>query len=598
MKTLIRTLRRLLAVMPASASRFLALYATQLGLLSILDAAALGLLAVIITPLIAGTSATIPLIGPVDNLGLLIALGTVCALIVIKGAVTLLLVWIASRRMARYELIIGNQLLDAYLHAPWVDRLKRNSSDLIRIADIGIANTIAGFILPIATLPGEIMTFTVVLIVLSITQPLVAAISFVYLGLVAIVLYFWISRRASEAGRVGLRYSMTVSRLITEMVGALKEITLRDKIDEVAEVVRGNRVHTARARANIQILGNVPRVVLEAALIGGFVLVGAAGYLTGGLAAAVTSISLFALAGFRLIPSIQRLQNVLTQVTTAVPYVETVVGDILDAQSARAEKPAESVAPINIESPKALTLEGVGFRYPGADQWAVRGVSLSIPFGSTAAIVGASGSGKSTLIDLLLGLIEPEEGVIAIDDTPLTDLTRWWRARVGYVPQEVSLFDASIAQNVALSWSNDVDRDRVIAALEQAQLLPTIEARFGGIDGGIGERGLSLSGGQRQRLGIARALYSEPLVLVLDEATSALDTVTEASVTEAITGLKGRVTTVTVAHRLATIQHSDQIFFMSDGVLADRGTFDELVASNSEFARQASLAGLTGTWDA
>jgi ATP-binding cassette subfamily C protein len=274
------------------------------------------------------------------------------------------------------------------------------------------------------------------------------------------------------------------------------------------------------------------------------------------------------------------------------------VGDILDAQSARAEKPAESVAPINIESPKALTLEGVGFRYPGADQWAVRGVSLSIPFGSTAAIVGASGSGKSTLIDLLLGLIEPEEGVIAIDDTPLTDLTRWWRARVGYVPQEVSLFDASIAQNVALSWSNDVDRDRVIAALEQAQLLPTIEARFGGIDGGIGERGLSLSGGQRQRLGIARALYSEPLVLVLDEATSALDTVTEASVTEAITGLKGRVTTVTVAHRLATIQHSDQIFFMSDGVLADRGTFDELVASNSEFARQASLAGLTGTWDA
>lgn len=598
MRTLIRTLRRILAVMPARASRFLAFYSTQLGLLSILDAAALGLLAVIITPLISGTTATIPLIGSVDSVGLLIALGVVCALIVTKGALTLLLVWIAARRMARYELAIGNRLLDAHLHAPWVDRLKRNSSDLIRIADVGIANTIAGFILPIATLPGELLTFVVVIVVLSITQPLVAAISFVYLGLVALVLYFWISRRASEAGRVGLRYSMTVSRLITEMVGALKEITLRDKVDEVAEVIRSNRVHTARARANIQILGNVPRVVLEAALIGGFVLVGAAGYLSGGLPAAVTAISLFALAGFRMVPSIQRFQNVLTNVTAAIPYVETVVGDIRDAESTRVEDRRDPGQVTALEAPRTLTLDGVGFRYPGAQQWAVRGVSLSIPFGSTAAVVGASGSGKSTLIDLLLGLIEPDEGRITIDGTPLSDLTRWWRARVGYVPQEVSLFDASVAQNVALSWSDDVDRERVIAALDQAQLLSTIEARFGGIDGGIGERGLSLSGGQRQRLGIARALYARPLVLVLDEATSSLDTATEASVTEAISGLRGRVTTVTVAHRLATIQNSDQIFFLSGGVLAARGTFQHLVATNPEFARQAALAGLTDTWGA
>ena len=190
--------------MPAGASRFLAVYSTQLGLLSILDAAALGLLAVIITPLISGTPANIPLIGSVDSVGLLIALGVVCALIVLKGALTLLLVWMAARRMARYELAIGNRLLDAHLHAPWVDRLKRNSSDLIRIADVGIANTIAGFLLPVATLPGELMTFLVVIVVLSITQPLVAALSFVYLGLVALVLYFWISRRAGVGGSGGL----------------------------------------------------------------------------------------------------------------------------------------------------------------------------------------------------------------------------------------------------------------------------------------------------------------------------------------------------------------------------------------------------------
>lgn len=596
MRSVIRSLQHILVVMPKGSKFFLARYATSLGLLSILDAAALGLLAVIITPLVANTPATLPLIGNVEGGGLLLLLGVVCALIVVKGFISLIIIWGATRRFARYELAIGNRLLDSYLASPWVDRLKRNSNDLIRIADIGIANTISGFLFPIATLPGELLTFVTLLIVLAIAQPLVALIALVYLGLVAIILFYWISRRAHEAGRVGLRSSLKVSRLIAEMVGALKEITLRNKAGEVAEVVRQNRVHTARARANMQFLGNVPRVVLDAALIGGFVLVGGAGYLIGGMTESVTAISLFALAGFRIVPSIQRSQNVLTQVISSVPHVETVVEDIHAADSAdRIAEPTDSVVPSS--EPTTLTLADVGFSYSENATPAVREVSLSIPFGSTAAIVGASGSGKSTLVDLILGLIEPSEGAISIDGVPISRLTHWWRARVGYVPQEVSLFDASVAQNVALAWTDDFDRVRVRAALEQAQLLETIETRFGGVDGSIGERGLSLSGGQRQRLGIARALYAEPLVLVLDEATSALDTATEASVTEAIKQLRGRVTTVTVAHRLATIQHSDQIFFMSHGRVVAQGTFEELVATAPEFAHQAALAGLTGNWE-
>lgn len=595
MKSVIRSLRSILAVLPPAARRFLAFYSVALGLLSILDAAALGLLAVIITPLVSNTKVSLPVIGEVDSVGLLVLLGLVCLLIVVKGALTLLLTWVATRRFAVYELEIGNQLLDAYLSSPWVTRLSRNSSDLIRIADIGIANTIAGFILPVATLPGEALTFVTLLIVLAIAQPAIAGVALVYLGLVGIVLFFWISRRAQEAGMVGFRSSLRVSRLIAEMVGALKEITLRNKTDEVAEVVRQTRVHTARARANMQFLSNVPRVVLESALIGGFVLVGITGYLIGGIPATVTAVSLFALAGFRMVPSLQRFQNVLTIVTASVPHVEIVVDDIRAAANATPEsRHVDRATPS--EEPVSLDLESVSFTYPSAQDPAVHDVSLSIPFGSSAAIVGASGSGKSTLVDLILGLVSPSSGDITIDGTPIDELTNWWRARVGYVPQEVSLFDASVAQNVALSWSDNVDRERVLAALDQAQLLDTIEARFGGIDGGIGERGLSLSGGQRQRLGIARALYAQPLVLVLDEATSALDTSTEATVTEAIKALRGTVTTVTVAHRLATIQHSDRIFFMSGGRVAAQGSFEELVTSTPEFARQAALAGLTDTW--
>jgi ABC-type bacteriocin/lantibiotic exporter with double-glycine peptidase domain len=160
------------------------------------------------------------------------------------------------------------------------------------------------------------------------------------------------------------------------------------------------------------------------------------------------------------------------------------------------------------------------------------------------------------------------------------------------VPQDVALFDATIAQNVALTWGEEYDAARVRRALEQAQLWEFVSTRDGGIGSRVGERGLALSGGQRQRLGIARALYSDPLVLVLDEATSALDTATEAQVTAGIDAIGGEVTKIVVAHRLATIRHADRVFFMQDGVVAGSGTFDELVGEFPDFAQQAALAGL------
>lgn len=179
-----------------------------------------------------------------------------------------------------------------------------------------------------------------------------------------------------------------------------------------------------------------------------------------------------------------------------------------------------------------------------------------------------------------------------LDDVPLNEVLADWRSRVGYVPQDVAIFDGSIAQNVALTWSDDFDEQRVREALGKAQLLGTVEARAGGIHGRVGERGLALSGGQRQRLGIARALYVDPLVLVLDEATSALDTATEAAVASAISELHGEITVISVAHRLSTIRHSDQVCFMKDGSIVSRGSFDEVIAGNTDFAQQAMLAGL------
>lgn len=584
--------REVLHVLPRSAARFLAVYAALMGILALMDGLALGLLAVVISPLVSNSPLVLPIVGRLEGAEILWPLALVCALILVKGILTLTLQWFATRRFARYELDLGVRVFDGYIRAPWVERLRRNSSDLVRITDASVSTTISGFILPGASLIGEFMSFFSLILVLMVAQPFVGLITLGYLGVVALLLQIQISRRSKQAGLVALRYSLRSSRLITEMIGALKEVTLRGSAAEVAGVVRENRSHATRARANSQFLAQVPRHIMDMALIGGIVIVGGAGFLTGGsVQGAMASIALFGLAGFRLAPSLVRFQGVLQQLNVSAPHARAVLDEVRNSdrymEVARAGD-TDTLPP----SPRVLRFDGVSFRYAPEAQDAVQDVSIEIPFGSHVAFVGASGAGKSTMVDLLLGLIEPTSGAITVDGVRLRGVLNAWRSQISYVPQDVSLFDSTVAQNVALSWHAGYDSDRVRHALEQAQLLALIEARAGGIDGRIGERGLALSGGQRQRLGIARALYTDPRVLVMDEATSALDTATEAAVTGAIESLRGQVTTITVAHRLSTIRNADRIFFMRDGTVAAAGTFEEVVAAEPEFALQAALAGL------
>lgn len=591
MKVIWSSLQRLLPYLPGRAKRFLLLYSGLSAVLALVDVAVLGLLALGVSVMLQGNALDLPVVGEIGPDQYPWLLLVLVALLMLKSSASIALQWVATRRFAAFELQIGEQLFSAYMRAPWLDRLKRTTAELVRLTDVGIANTVSGFLLPVMNLPTIVVTFLALVLVLVVAQPMTALVTLVYLGLIGLVLYFWVARKSIEAGRVNVRYSMRVAALVTEMVGALKEITLQQKFGEVAQVVRANRVHTTRARANMAFLGAVPKFVIDAALVGGFLLVGGVSFLLGGTSEAISAVSLFAVAGFRLVPSLTGFQAVVAQATANVTHVDAVLRDMDSAREYVAH--AESMGRQELAEPvESVHLRGVGFHYPGRDEPAVRDVTLDIPIGSTVALVGASGSGKSTLVDLLLGLITPDQGEIRVGAQPLADVLGAWRHRVGYVPQDVAIFDGTIAQNVALSWSDDIDREKVVDALRRAQLLDVVESRPGGLDSTVGERGMSLSGGQRQRLGIARALYADPLVLVLDEATSALDTKTESDVTAALRALEGNVTLVSVAHRLATIRHAEQVCFMSGGRIVAKGRFEDLVRDVPEFAVQASLAGL------
>ena len=594
MKQIWGILKALLPLLPKGAQRYFVGYMIATTAITALDAVAMALLAIVIGPAISGSSMKLPLIGEVSidyaPIMVLIALGS----IILKSVLSVVLHWFATRRFARYEQEIGDRLFHAYINSSWEERSKRTVAEITRIADAGIGNTMAGFLLPLSRVPSSFFTFVVVLGVLVVVDPITSVIALVYLGLVALLVHQIVTKRVLEAGRVNLEFSYKVANLMTEMIDALKELSLRNRLEEVAGLVSSNRARAVRARANGSFLSVLPGFAFEAALIGGVLIIGAVSFLQGGMQAALASVALFAATGFRLIPALTGMQAGLVQAAASSPAARDVVGDLTSTEQDMLTSMVPEDTAVLAESPKVYEIENVRFRYPGADHDVIRGLSLRIPLGSSVGIVGPSGAGKSTLIDLILGLSQPSSGNIALDGEPLKSVLRQWRGRVGYVPQRVALFDGSIAQNVALSWTDDIDRERVMDALKRAQLDGLVSERAGGIDEKIGERGVSLSGGQQQRLGIARALYTDPLVLVLDEATSSLDTKTEDEVTKAIRNLQGKVTLISVAHRLSTIKDYDQICYLDDGVIEAQGSFAEVAGTHSAFGEQVALAGLDG----
>lgn len=480
---------------------------------------------------------------------------------------------------------LSKALLSSYLSQPYDFFLRRNSAELMRNVTHEVSHVITGIVMPALSIVSEFIVLAFVLIMLAMVEPVAAIAAGLLLGSTAFAFAQVVKPLLRHHGRERAGSAESRIRWVNQAIGSVKELKLLGCADYFVDAFDYHSNRYARAGLVANTLNGLPRLIMETVAVIALMLVVLISTAQGKeLKSMLPTLTLFALAAMRIMPSINRIVPAVNQIRFWLPSIETVHAD-LNIGNNELQAPEENKPP---GQEKLLTseirTEALGFSYAGADRPALSNLTLRIPRGASVGFMGASGAGKSTLIDLLLGLIEPTEGRIFIDDRALPEVCSAWQRHVGYVPQFIYLLDDSVRRNVALGIPDDrIDDDRVWASLKQARLDVVVQRLPQGLANPIGERGVRLSGGERQRLGIARALYRNPEVIVFDEATSALDNQTEREIADTVRSLAQDRTILIVAHRTTTVKDCDVVYFLRNGELLAQGPFDELLENNAEF---------------
>jgi ABC-type bacteriocin/lantibiotic exporter with double-glycine peptidase domain len=498
----------------------------------------------------------------------------VVGLFVVRSAVAAGLTWFGYSVFAREEVRVGDENLAAYLDMEWAVRSKDQLSDINSLVDRGPFAMVQQLLLPIGTTIAEIVNALVIFAVLLVLDPLTAFVTVVFFLLVAVIQHRVLSVSMSRAGGLVASEMNATYDLLSDAFHLGKVLKVMPSMTLGPEVSR-TRGRLARARAWTIFLESLPRYLMESMLAVGVVVIGITTVLARGSEALLPALSVFGIAGFRLLPIVNRIQGLVLSFLGREPLVRLALRDIptrrisfgrVDGPSPGAERPA---APV-------LTISDVHFTYPEAASSTLAGVSLEFERGKQYAIVGPSGSGKTTLLDVCMGILTPTSGTINwVLDSEET---------VGYVPQDSHISSTGIPQNVALEWSTEqLDESLVVQSMTSASLAElTGHAPH--------SQTPAMSGGQRQRLGLARALYRQASILFLDEPTSSLDASTEAEVMDSLHHIRGGVTVVIVAHRLSTVQKVDEVIYLENGRVLGRGSFNELRKELPQFERQIQLS--------
>jgi ATP-binding cassette subfamily C protein len=500
---------------------------------------------------------------------LLGACAFVFAFYALKDVYVVLLLSVQYRMVFAKQASLSSELLSQYVYSPWTVHLQRNSAELLRNILHQVELFIGSVLNPLLLIISEELVALAVIALLVFAQPLAAISALLIVGAAGFLVHSMIKGRIDEAGAAKQRYLGQMIQMVQQIFGGLKQARLLGREQYFVDTYSAAMSRFERVHRFLYIAGNLQRLTLELLLLGGFLLVTAVLVLKGDdLDALLPTLALFGVAIIRLLPSVNRAVIALARVRYHWPVVENLDRELTKLaryKHASEEGPAAGTGHVLTH---AISVRGLSFRYPESDVDAITDVSLEIPKGSTVAITGPSGSGKTTLVDLVLGLMPPDSGAVFVDDVDIATCTRAWQRTIGCVPQDVYILDDSVRRNVAFGIPDaEIDDERVLAALEQAQVADVVARMRDGLDSRLGERGIRISGGQQQRIGIARALYAQPDVLVFDEATSAVDVETERQVSEAIERLGGEKTLIIIAHRESTIAKCDLRFRLDHGRL-------------------------------
>ena len=484
------------------------------------------------------------------------------------------------------------RLLNKYYSQPYAYFVSRNSAVLTKKANADVFMFTTFLLSPLCDFLARLCTTIIVLGGLLVLEPGATLGCAVLFGAFYLLFMRFTRSRVRAINDINKNTSQALSRLVQQFIVGMRDIKLRDAGQHFIQRVEVSSYQQVGATVSSAWIGTLPRNLIEPVAFTATVIWAMLALRSGRLNEVLPTLGVMAMAGYRLLPNVQMLYNNL-HLVAANSYSLDELREELEVETpgrlADARRPALPSPAGRALFSNAIELRDIVFQYAGAERPTLRGVNLRIGRGESVGFVGQTGSGKSTLINLLLGLYDPTGGQILADGVALSHpVEAGWYTRIGYVPQEIFMMDDSLLRNIALGVSDaQIDRDRINRAVDSAQLREVVDKLPKGLETQVGERGLMLSGGQRQRVGLARALYFDPEMLILDEGTSALDNETEAKFMRAVESLQGQITILLIAHRLSTVRNCNAIHVLVGGQVAESGTYDELMSSESEFYKLA-----------
>ncbi len=522
-------------------------------------------------------------------------LGTVATLTLIsRSFITIFLSRATLRFLSKKSAEASIQTIKKLFGSPLTKIQEKSAQDYLFAVTSGISGLFMGVISTSINVVSDLAVLLVLISGLFLVNPIMAAGTFFLFASLGAIMFGSLHKKAESLGRDFATQNIEINQSIMQVLTSYREFLVRGRSSFYIESLGKSRNRLASTEAEITFMPNIMKYAMEMALVIGAVLIAAGQFLMSDASRAVATLTVFLAAGMRMAPALLRIQQSGIQIRNSLGSSHRTIGLLASLPEVRAENLNSSqFDDDHIGFIPQIQISSIDFAYPNSSKMAIDNLSLEIAPGIVAAIVGSSGAGKSTLVDILLGNLDPKRGQVTICDLTPKEVISKWPGAIAYVPQDTIIFEGTIRENVSVGYPiSDATNERVNDALKTAQLLEFVNSLPDGAETFVGDRGSQLSGGQRQRLGIARALFTKPKLVVLDEATSALDGKTEHEFTQALEAIKEKTTVILIAHRLSSIMHSDKLIYLEDGKLLAEGSFDSVRKAIPNFDVQANLMGL------